>query len=601
MIMINQKKKALVIFLTFILFNCNYLIQTVDSTVHDNIPNQIINSRDISEWWWTDIELISSSSTDHSYYPNLAIDGDIIHLIWIDETADLLSSGGDRDIFYIQGSISTQTWSALELVSSESSSNCYNPRLLVDSDGVVHVVWGDETDYLGCGTDDDIFYKRRSATGIWTDAEVVSVDSTSHVTFSPILDLDSSGRLYIFWEDSTDILGAGVDKDIWYNYYDFQTSSWNGMTLITPESITTSQQANIIIDSSDDLHFVWSEGTDLLGSGTDRDIFYKKYDSSEDTWSSISAITTFSDESSDYPWLEIDSSGKIHIVWSDYSDYDGDAVVEYDVVYSYFDTSLGIWAYPELISKNCDDISMVPLIKVDNEEYIHVLWFDASDYALSGAQYDVFYAYNNRNGIWSDVAVVTPDSNQNADFPSFDIDDYGILHCVWDDYTDYLSSGFGFDIFYRKLAGNPGTPTLYPISPFPTYESNVSLSWSDEFSAKGYDIYRSTEFIDDVSELTIIGNSVDNSYIDTLNETGVYYYTIVATNDYGTSEISNVVSVDYQPSKTSFSGLFEDLNWGEIIIIGGVLGTLQIVTAIVVVISNTSGKSSNSSKKGKKK
>ncbi len=46
---------------------------------------------------------------------------------------------------------------------------------------------------------------------------------------------------------------------------------------------------------------------------------------------------------------------------------------------------------------------------------------------------------------------------------------------------------------------------------------------------------------------------------------------------------------------------FANFNWGEIIILGGFLGALQIVFAVVIVATKSASKPSSSSKKGKTK
>ena len=81
----------------------------------------------------------------------------------------------------------------------------------------------------------------------------------------------------------------------------------------------------------------------------------------------------------------------------------------------------------------------------------------------------------------------------------------------------------------------------------------------------------------------------------------MYYYAVVASNDYGKSSSSNVESVDFQEGSSGFSGLFSDLNWGEIIILGGFLGALQIIFAVVIVVTKSASKPSSKSAKGKRK
>ncbi|MBY9000464.1 MAG: hypothetical protein KGD64_06085 [Candidatus Heimdallarchaeota archaeon] len=76
---------------------------------------------------------------------------------------------------------------------------------------------------------------------------------------------------------------------------------------------------------------------------------------------------------------------------------------------------------------------------------------------------------------------------------------------------------------------------------------------------------------------------------------------MVAYNEYGHGGVSNIESIEIQDSQVSFSGFFSNLNWGEIIILGGFLGALQIIFAIVIVATKSITKASSKSTKGKKK
>ncbi len=597
MIMMISKKKIIVLLNMILILSSTLFVRTGSTFVEDeNVPISI-QSKDLTEWWWSDIELLSDLSDLGSYYSDIKIDNDgNIHVIWLDTTNNLLGSGADSDLFYIQRSVTTQSWSSLELVSEESTNGCDTLALAVDTHNRVHVVWKDDTDYLGSGSDSDIFYKRRDSSGVWTTAEVVSTNSNDE-PYSPTIDVDITGNPYIFWSDRTD-LGSGADTDIWYNTYDFQSSTWLGMTLISPESITAVYSPCITVDSQNNIHLAWADSTNLLGAGTDRDIVYKKYDAGEASWSSISIISTYSNQGCEFPQLDFDSQGKLHAVWSDQTDLDG-AGVDYDLWYSYFDESLSTWKYPALLTMGFNDNALLPRMKIDTEDYIHVTWFDASMYAGSGADYDVYYAYCSANGVWSDISMVTPDSDGLSEFQNFAIDNNGFLHFVWYDYTSYLSSGSDADIFYRKFVGSPGKPILFPISPPISSVSNISLTWSLEIAADSYDIYRSPNYFTDESDLAVLDTTSDLQYFDALNESGTYFYAVVAINEYGDSDLSNVVSIEV-PESTN-TGLFASIDWGEILILGGFLGVLQMIFAIVIIATKSASKPSSSAKKGKNK
>ncbi|GAJ01530.1 unnamed protein product, partial [marine sediment metagenome] len=78
-----------------------------------------------------------------------------------------------------------------------------------------------------------------------------------------------------------------------------------------------------------------------------------------------------------------------------------------------------------------------------------------------------------------------------------------------------------------------------------------------------------------------------NAFEDTLNSSGVYYYSIIASNDYGNSDLSNVQSVEIIEMETG--GLFTDFNWGEIIVIVGIVGAIQIILTVTMVVLLKSG------------
>ena len=69
-------------------------------------------------------------------------------------------------------------WSPTETVSTESTADSTWSSIATDSADTVYVVWEDDTNYMGCGSDFDIFYKTRSKGGSWTSTEVVSSESS---------------------------------------------------------------------------------------------------------------------------------------------------------------------------------------------------------------------------------------------------------------------------------------------------------------------------------------------------------------------------------------------------------------------------------------
>ena len=108
----------------------------------------------------------------------------------------------------------TWKWSDIEVVSSESVLSSYYPRVATDKVGNIHVVWEDNSNYLGCGLDKDIFYKYwNTTTDSWTTTTVVSTESTSESSL-PVISINNSGNVHVAWRDSTNYGGSGTDSDI---------------------------------------------------------------------------------------------------------------------------------------------------------------------------------------------------------------------------------------------------------------------------------------------------------------------------------------------------------------------------------------------------
>lgn len=463
-----------------------------------------------------------------------------IHIVYHDET-DYDGAGGDSDIFYKIKDSSTGLWSAPEVVSTSSDFNSYGPELAVDSFGNAHVVWYDNHDYDG--TDLEIIYKKRDATSdTWSAPTVISTDSTSS-SYSPVIVVDNSDIVHVAWEDYTaGLYGSSPFADICYKRWD-PVNFWSSGFIISYESLADdSYNPTLVVDDTNSIHVAWSDNTDMKGSGaSDTDVFHRKWDSSSSTWSDLTLITPESSGSSTRPLFTIDSHSNIHFVWIENDNIAGSGY-DIDAFYRYYDPDTESLSDLVLLTENSDDQSYASGICYDSKEHFHVLWYD---------------------------------------------------------YSNLLSSGSDRDIFYKKYAGPPGTPTLHPITPAISTESNISLTWSEEISADSYKIYRSSSYIVDISGLTVLDTTSNMLYFDSLNESGVYYYAVVASNDYGDSGASNNEVVEYQGQQ--FSNLFANLDWGEIIIIAGFLGVLQIISVVVIFLAVSANKSSSSSKKGKKK
>jgi hypothetical protein len=114
-----------------------------------------------------------------------------------------------------------------------------------------------------------------------------------------------------------------------------------------------------------------------------------------------------------------------------------------------------------------------------------------------------------------------------------------------------------------------------------------------------YQIYRDISYISTVSGLTPIATVSSISYIDDISVAGTYFYTVLASNDYGQSSLSNIESIQVLEDEISL-GFFKSLRIGEILVLAAIIGGVQLLITTIVVVFVKTGPKIRSPKTGKK-
>ena len=539
-------------------------------------------------WWWTTAEVVSTESTGTSKYTSLAVDSvGNVHIAWYDYT-DYSGCGTDVDIFYKFWNSSSSLWSVTEVVSTESTGTSVEPSLAIDSEDNLHVTWDDTTDYNGAGTDYDIFYKSRSSGGSWGSTEVVSTESTGHSQKNSLA-IDSEDNLHVVWQDTTDYNGAGFDGDIFYKSRS-SGGSWGSTEVVSTESTSGSDNCALFVDSTGDVHVSWRDSTDYNGAGTDFDVFYKVLDSSSSFWSVTNVVSTESTDGSMSSSLVVDSVGNVHIAWYDYTDYSGAGGVDTDIFYKFWDDGSSTWSVTEVISTESTSGSYYPAFAIDSADNLHLIWRDYTEYLSSGTDPDVFYKLKDAsNGVWSTTELVSSESTNTVEFVSITVDYFDNIHVSWYDLTDYLGCGTDYDIFYKKFVGPPTAPAYLTAAPGYSTDGVISLDWADVARTDAYYLYRETAYIASTTGLTPLLKLTESNYTDTLNSDDTYYYAVVAENEFGNSTLSSVADVQVaiqsptQPTNETDSLLSFISNEG-LILFGVLLGTQLLFFVLSIII-----------------
>ncbi|WP_371806276.1 Loki-CTERM sorting domain-containing protein [Candidatus Lokiarchaeum ossiferum] len=108
----------------------------------------------------------------------------------------------------------------------------------------------------------------------------------------------------------------------------------------------------------------------------------------------------------------------------------------------------------------------------------------------------------------------------------------------------------------------PIAPTLANIVPTVDIDGEIYLDWENVPFADGYYIYRCDSEVYDPANLIPIGYSGSNYYTDWVSKDQIYHYTIVAYNERGYSDLSNVVSVEsLRPSIPNYAYIPTSYEW----------------------------------------
>jgi hypothetical protein len=549
----KEIKLLMLIILTLFLMNL-----ATGSTVN-NSSKQNFTSIDKSNWDYTDLELISVGMTMTSDVPDMVVDSQgNIHIVWLDYS-NYFGSGTDGSIFYRYYDVFTETWSGTYFISDETGAGIVsvNPALAIDSEDNLHVVWGDTSSYGGSDADKDIMYRCRNATTqLWGTTEVVSTESTG-TSHGADIAVDHDGNVSVVWIDATDYGGAGsLDNDIFFKQRLLATDTWTTTEVVSTLSDSGSDDVALDIDSEGKVHVVWSSTENNYGAGPDWDLVYSIYDPAGDTWSSTELLTYFSGDYSRKNSIRIDEEDNVHLCWEEKEDIQGSGDADIDIAYMRYIDSASTWGMVDIVSKESSVTSYCTEthgLEIDSEGNVHITWYD-QDYGNSS--YNVMYRilYTDTN-VWSRAELISMESTDFYDFslePVLALDQADNVYFTWSEGKDgILGSGNDYDIVFRAYAGPPQAPLLQEIVPNPTESSSITLLWQNVPGAISYKVYVGDMYIYDVDMMTELASTGNSFYIDSLSAEGVYYYAVVAENRFGQSFVSNCVVVYYQPPSMS--------------------------------------------------
>ena len=259
---------------------------------------------------WTDNLLVTNSTTsdDHQQYPKITTGPEtnpVLYVTWQDARND------DGDIYFSYSIDDGNTWSNEVQVNRLSENNTiqWYPDIACDSNGVIYVVWADNTDDHW-----DILLSKSKNKGVtWSSPTLVNDATDPERGFNqlkPSIAVDGIDRIFVSWEDD-----RMADKQIFFAISmdggksfskDLQVSKWSpGVNAKNPK-INADQKGNSFL--------VWEE--DYFGK---YNVFYSHSIDNGNSFSKPVQVNNESDKCSPEaaPVVVVDTRGNIFVSWSD--------------------------------------------------------------------------------------------------------------------------------------------------------------------------------------------------------------------------------------------------------------------------------------------
>jgi BNR repeat-like domain len=326
-------------------------------------------------------------------------------------------------------------WEAAKRLTWNSGTSQY-PVIALDSSGKIHVVWEDSTP----GNAEIYYNKSKDGGATWTTSKRLTWTSTySH---RPALGVDLSGGLHVFWDDD-----AAGNTEIYHKRSTDGGDAWTAarrLTWTTGHSFVPA----MAVDSSGDLHVVWSDATP-----GNHEIYHKKSTDQGATWTTSHRIT-WNAGFSISPKIGADSSGNLHVVWQD------DTPGHWEVYYARSANGGASWTASRRLTWS-SVLSCYPAIGVDSFGRLHVVW-QGSAFGNGEA----FYKKSANGGTSWTASQRLSWTAGTSGWPTLTVDSWDDLHVVWDDDTPG-----NFEIYYKKSTDAGANWT-----------ANRRLSWTSGYS-----------------------------------------------------------------------------------------------------------------------
>lgn len=340
--------------------------------------------------WSTSLSTISNTSLNSTFVQvGMDMNGNVT-VIWLEN--GIVKSSNQL----LGGSLSSS--------SSLSNSGASSPQLVVDLNGNATAIWVESGNVL---TSSQPFG------GSWSTA--YSLNSTGGS--SPALAVDTSGNVVAIWVSS-----SGIESN---------TKLFGGSWAGSPDVLSsTGSSPQVSIGSSSYVIAIWYALTSSINT------IYSSDKSISGTWSSATMIST-SGLNSIYPQIAVDSNGNGLAIWYTYS-LSGSQYTDVILQYAKYSYTGSTWATPTNLSTAglVNPALLQSAIIFSSLGSAVAIWTTS----LDGAARDLYTAYLNTSGKWSEIRQLAHGNYEYSFALSIDLrNNIYLLHMFYDTSTSTVT------------------------------------------------------------------------------------------------------------------------------------------------------------------
>lgn len=374
------------------------------------------------------------SPPDFYWYPHIASQGDIIHVVYPAYTQ------GAESICYLRSSDAGLTWSEQIILSDPAhSSNAYWPKISIAGANVV-VFWEDteRNTYR-----ENVGYAISTDAGItWQDPRYAFSNSRGHI--SRITYACSGSDMHIIFADQ--------DENSRYVFYHIRSAdfgeSWSDISELFNAHWASRMDLHVVDDY---VHFFWSGEFE---DDSDFEIYYFRSADGGISWEEPRAVSLVDGNWSRWPAAAANPLGYVAVIWRDYKEIDS---VNYTGIYANTSFNNGAdWQEerPVIFPGGGDYFDLV--WKGDT---LHTLWEGRGDGYGEGNR--IYYSYSkDSGGTWANEAIIDSFPYYDSELPSIAASENG-LYAIWvDDRYEEWQDGIYFSYYQEEMTDIPQRPII---------------------------------------------------------------------------------------------------------------------------------------------